>query len=153
MRTKHDVVVAVLALVACAVAFGLTFRFTSTTPAAMMSGMGAEFFPRLVIAVMAVLAICIGLGIGNPPSESPARIPGIVWITVGVLALYVAALEILGMWVASFFLMVGLGRMWGERRWLRLGLTAAGMLAVIWLVFVKFLKGGFPEAMIARLWS
>jgi hypothetical protein len=150
---KQDLLVAAIALAACAVAFGLTFRFTTTTPAAMMSGMGAEFFPRLVIAVMAILAVCIGLGIGNPPSEAPAPIPRIVYITAAVLAAYVAAVEVLGMWIASFILMTGLGRMWGETRWPRLALTAAGMLCAIWWLFVKFLKGGFPEGLIARLWS
>jgi len=150
---KHDLLVTAVALAACAVAFGLTFRFTTTTPAAMMSGMGAEFFPRLVIAVMAVLAICIGLGIGNPSSEKPARIPGIVWITAGLLAVFVVALEILGMWITAFVLMVGLGRLWGERRFGRLALSSAIMLGVIWFVFVRLLKGGFPEGLVARLWS
>ena len=150
---KHDLVVAAVALALCAFAFGLTFRFTTTTPAAMMSGMGAEFFPRIVIAAMALLAICIGLGIGNPPSEDPARIPGIVWITVGLLAVFVVALEILGMWVAAFVIMVGLGRLWGEKRLGRLAISSALMLGVIWFVFVRLLKGGFPEGILARLWS
>ena len=34
-------------------------------PGAMMSGMGAEFFPRLVIGVIAVLAVGIAFGIGT----------------------------------------------------------------------------------------
>ena len=67
--------VAAVAIAACAVAFALTFRFSATTPAAMMSGMGAEFFPRLVIAVMVVLAVCIAFGIGSPPMERPAPVP------------------------------------------------------------------------------
>jgi len=60
---REDLLVAAVALAACAAAFALTFRFTATTPAAMMGGMGAEFFPRLVIGVIAVLAVCVGLGI------------------------------------------------------------------------------------------
>ena len=150
---RQDAIVAVVALAACAVAFGLTFRFTTTTPAAMMSGMGAEFFPRLVIGVMAVLAACIGLGIGNPPMDAPPDIPRIVWITVAVLAAYVATIELLGMWIASFLVMVALGRMWGERRLALLAASSAGMLAVVWFVFVRLLKGSFPEGLVARLWS
>jgi len=150
---RQDLLVAALALGACAVALFLTFRFTTTTPAAMMQGMGAEFFPRLVIALMAVLAICIGLGIGNPPSEDPPRIPGIVYVTAGVLAAYVVAVELFGMWVASLALMIGLGRMWGEKRYARMALASAAMLLVIWFVFVKFLKSGFPAGLVERLWS
>ena len=37
--------------------------------------MGAEFFPRLVIAVIVVLAVCIAFGIGSPPMEKPAASP------------------------------------------------------------------------------
>jgi len=145
--------VAALALAACAVALFLTFRFTTTTPAAMMQGMGAEFFPRLVIAIMAVLAICIGLGIGNPPAEAPPPIPGIVYVTAGVLAIYVVAVELFGMWVASLVLMVGLGHLWGERRHVRMAVASAVMLLIIWLLFVKVLKSGFPAGLVERLWS
>jgi hypothetical protein len=141
---RPDVVVAAVALAACGVAFALTFRFTSTTPAAMMSGMGAEFFPRLVIAVIALLAVCVAFGIGNPAMEKPAPIPPIVWTTMVVLAGYIAVLEVAGMWLASFTLMVGLGWLWGERNLLKLSVVSATMLLVIWGVFVKFLKGGFP---------
>ena len=150
---RHDLWVAVLALVACAVAFGLTFRFTTTTPAAMMQGMGAEFFPRLVIGVMALLAICIGLGIGNPPSDTPARIPGVVVVTALVLAAYVVAVELFGMWVTSFALMMGLGYMWGEKRFARMAAASVLMLLAIWLLFVKALKSGFPAGLVERLWS
>jgi hypothetical protein len=150
---REDLVVAAVAIAACVVAFVLTFRFSVTTPAAMMSGMGAEFFPRLVIAVIVVLAVCIAFGIGSPPMEKPAPIPASVWITAGVLAVFVAAVELLGMWLASFLLLVGLGRMWGERSYLKTGLAAVGLLAVVYLVFVRVLKGNFPGGLIMGLWS
>ena len=144
---------AAVALATCVVAFGLTFHFSTTTPAAMMSGMGAEFFPRLVIVVMAVLAVCIALGIGSPPMQKPAPVPVSVWITAGVLLAYIAAVELIGMWLASFALLVGLARMWGEKSYLKIGLAAVGLLAVIYLVFVRVLKGNFPGGQIAGLWS
>lgn len=141
---RQDLLVAAVALAACAAAFALTFRFTATTPAAMMGGMGAEFFPRLVIGVIAVLAVCVALGIGNPSSARPPPVPAIVWITMAVLAAYVALLQVGGMWLTSFVLMVGLGRLWGERNLLKLSLASAALLLVVWGLFVKFLKGGFP---------
>jgi hypothetical protein len=150
---RTDVVVGAVALAGCAAAFALTFHFTATTPAAMMSGMGAEFFPRLILAAMAVLAVCILFGIGNPPMETPAPIPPIVWITVAILAAYLVAVEIVGMWIASFVLVVGLGRLWEPRSLWRLSAAAAGLLLVIGFTFVRVLKGQFPEGWIARLWS
>jgi hypothetical protein len=150
---REDVIVAVVALAACAVAFGLTYRFTTTTPGAMMSGMGAEFFPRLVIGVIALLAVCIALGIGSPAMAKPAPVAPIVWITAALLAAYVAALELIGMWAASLVIMVVLGRLWGERNVIKLTAASAALLAVVYLVFIRFLKGGFPEGWVARLWS
>lgn len=150
---REDLVVAGVAIAACAIALALTFRFTTTTPAAMMSGMGAEFFPRLVITVIAVLAVCIALGIGNPPMEKPAPIPVSVWITVAVLLAYIAAIELIGMWLASFALLVGLGRMWGEKSYVKLGVAASALLAVIYFVFVRVLKSTFPGGWIVGLWS
>ena len=150
---REDVVVAVVALAACAVAFGLTYRFTTTTPGAMMSGMGAEFFPRLVIGVIAVLAVCIAFGIGSPAMEKPAPVAPIVWVTAAVLAGYIAALELIGMWAASLAIMLVLGRMWGEKSLLKLAATSAALLAVVYFVFIRFLKGSFPEGLVARLWS
>lgn len=149
---RADLLVAGVALAACAVALFLTFRFTATTPAALMSGMGAEFFPRLVIAVIAVLAVCIALGIGNPPMETPPPIPLSVWITLAGLLLYIAAIELIGMWLASFALLVGLGRMWGERSYLKLSLAAAALLAIIYFVFIRVLKSNFPDGWIGTLW-
>ena len=145
MRVRgQDLVVAGVALALCALAWWLTFRFQATAPAAMMEGMGAEFFPRLVIAVIALLAICIALGLGNPEMAKPAPVPGVVWLTMAILAAYVALLAVGGMWLTSFVLMVGLGRLWGERSWPRLAIASAALLATIYFVFVKFLKGGFP---------
>ena len=59
-RLHTDVLVAVAGAGACAGALVLTFSF-ATAPAAIAEGMGAEVFPRLVIAVMAVLAIGIAV--------------------------------------------------------------------------------------------
>jgi Tripartite tricarboxylate transporter TctB family len=150
---REDLVVAGVALAACAVAFALTFRFTTTTPFAMMSGMGAEFFPRLVVALIAVLAVCIALGIGNPAMERPPPIPVNVWITLAALLAYIAAIELIGMWLASFALLVGLGRMWGEKNYVKLGVAAGALLAVIYFVFVRVLKSNFPGGWISGLWS
>jgi hypothetical protein len=57
------------------------------------------------------------------------------------------------MWLASFVLVVGLGRMWGEKSYLKTGVAAVGLLAVIYLVFVRVLKGNFPGGLLAGLWS
>jgi hypothetical protein len=57
------------------------------------------------------------------------------------------------MWLAAFVLLVGLARMWGEKSYLKTSLAAIGLLAVVYLVFVRVLKGNFPGGLIAGLWS
>ena len=150
---RNDILVGSVALAACAAAFALTFYFTKGAAAAMLEGLGAEFFPRLVLAVAAILAVCILFGIANPPMDEPAPVPGIVWVTVAVLAAYIFVMELLGMWVASFAVMVGLGWLWGERNYVKLSLASAGLLILVWLVFVRFLKGNFPGGLVAPPWS
>ena len=62
------------------------------------------------VATIALLAACILFGVGNPPMERAPPIPARVWVTAAVLLASIAAMEFVGMWLASFVLMVGLGR-------------------------------------------
>ena len=143
---------AAVALCACAVAYGLTYRF-ATMPAAMVSGLGAEVFPRLVIGVIAFLAVLAAFGIGNPPMETPAPVPPMVWITAAVLLAFVGAVELVGMWPAAIVFLVGLGRLWGERSLWKLAASALALCAVLYGLFVRVLGGNFPKGLIANLWS
>jgi tripartite tricarboxylate transporter TctB family protein len=149
---RTDLVVAAVALSTCVVAYGLTYRF-ATLPAAMVSGLGAEAFPRLVIAVIAFLAVLAAFGIGNPPMETPPPIPPMVWITSAVLLAFVGAVALVGMWPAAIIFLVGLGRLWGERSLWKLAASAFALCAVLYGLFVRVLGGNFPQGLIAQLWS
>ncbi len=149
---RTDFVVAAVALAACAVAFGLTYRFPAM-PAAMMVGLGAEVFPRLVIGVIAFLAVLAAFGIGNPPMETPPPVPPMVWITSAVLLAFVGAVELVGMWPAAVVFLVGLGLLWGERSLWKLAASALALCAALYGLFVRVLGGNFPKGLIANLWS
>ena len=149
---RTDVVVAAVALFGCAVAFGLTYRF-AVMPAAIVSGLGAEVFPRLVIGVIAFLAMLAAFGIGNPPMETPAPVPRMVWTTAVVLFAFVGAVELVGMWPASILFLVLLGLLWGERSLWKLSVSAVALCAALYGLFVRVLGGNFPKGLIANLWS
>ena len=149
---RTDVVVAAVALSACALAYGLTYRF-AVMPAAMVSGLGAEVFPRLVIGVIAFLAVLAAFGIGNPPMETPPRVPPMVWITATVLFAFVGAVALVGMWPAAIILVVALGRLWGERSLWKLAASALVLCAILYGLFVRVLGGNFPKGLIAQLWA
>lgn len=152
MRSRPDLRVASATLVFCAAAYALTYRFDKV-PEALMSGLGAEFFPRLILAAMAIFAVLIALGVGSAPLAPPPRIPRMVWITSAAMLSFMVLVEVLGMWLAALLLLVGLGRLWGERSLIKLSLSALGLCAVLYLVFVRLLGGNFPPGLLDALRS
>ena len=129
-----------------AVLFALTFGF-ERLPAGLAGGFGAEAFPRLVLGVIAALAVL--LFVAGPASEPQTRIPAMVYYTAGSLLAFMALVPVVGMLGAMFVFLVGLGYLWGERRaWLLLVVSTAAMV-VIWGVFVR----GFAVQLPQGLWS
>jgi putative tricarboxylic transport membrane protein len=135
--------VAAAAVVAiAAVLFALTFGFEKM-PEGLSGGFGAEAFPRLMLGVIAALAML--LFVAGPASEPQTRIPAMVYYTAGSLLAFMALVPLTGMLGAMFVFLVGLGYLWGERRaWLLL-LVSAALMAAIWGVFVKVFAVQVPQ--------
>jgi hypothetical protein len=144
--------VAAVILVFCAIVYGLTYRF-DTVPAALMSGLGAELFPRLVLATTALLAGLMALGIGITPMETPSAVPPMVWMTAGAILGFMGAVELVGLWPSAFLFLIGLGRLWGERSLVKLGASALGLCITLYLLFVRLLGGSFPQGLLGQFWS
>jgi len=150
-RGRADVVVAAVALTFCGGVFALTYGFDAV-PEALMKGLGAELFPRLVLGVMILLAALIALGIGTTRMPAPAPLPRMVWLTGVVLLAFMGAVELVGMWPACIVVLVGLGRLWGERSLVKLMASAAGLCGALYLLFVRFLGTSFPKGLLGALW-
>ena len=128
-----------------AVLFALTFGFEQL-PAGLAGGFGAEAFPRLVLGVIAGLAVL--LFAAGRATEPQTRIPAMVYYTAGSLLAFMALVPVAGMLGAMFVFLLGLGYLWGERRaWLLLVVSVA-VMAAIWGVFVK----GFAIQLPQGLW-
>ena len=152
-RGRTDRMVAGVALLFCVIVYALTYTFDSV-PAALMSGLGAELFPRLVLWTMALLAGLMALLIGITPMDPPVAIPRMVWLTGGAMFLFLGVVEIVGMWAACFLFLVGVGRLWGERSLAKLGAAALGLCLFLYLLFAKFLAITFPKGMLGEMfWS
>ncbi|MSO93394.1 MAG: hypothetical protein EXQ86_08350 [Rhodospirillales bacterium] len=149
---RTDLAVAGVTLAFCAATYGLTYRFDEV-PAALMSGLGPELFPRLVIGSMALFAGLIALGLGGAPTAAPAPAPPMAWMTGAALVAFMGGVEIVGMWPAAFVFLVGLGRLWGERSLVKLAAAAIALCLALYLLFVRLLGGSFPKGIIAGLWS
>ncbi len=73
--------------------------------------------------------------------------PAAFAITIGAIILYVALLQLLGFFIASFIFMVGLAWLLGFRKLLPLILGSAGLLGFIYLIFIKFLAVPVPSGL------
>ena len=132
MSSNRIAAAAVIAV--AAVLFALTFGFEKL-PEGLAGGFGAEAFPRLVLGVIAALAILL---FARPPASVPPEpIRPMVYYTSGSLLAFMALVPLAGMLPAMFLFQLGLAYLWGERRhWLVL-LVAATTTALLWAVFVR----------------
>lgn len=145
-----DVIIAGVILACCAVVWAVTASFEEV-PAALLSGMGPAVFPRLVIGVIAVLALWLALSSrgGLDPVREPVR--GLVYVTGAAVLAFMGVLKLFGIYAAILFAVLGIGRLWGERRWWLLAVVAAGMIVAIHFAFVNAFRIPLPRG-IAGAW-
>jgi hypothetical protein len=145
-----DVGSAAVALAIAAVAFAVTFTF-DTVPAALMQGLGAEIFPRLVLATITVLAVILALQARNRAPERQEAIHPMVYATTAAMIAFFGGVWLIGMLPSMFVFLVGVGWMWGERRRALLIGAATGVCLFIWIVFVKLFGIALPHSIFSEL--
>ena len=129
-----------------AVLFALTFGFEKM-PEGLSGGFGAEAFPRLMLGVIAALAVL--LAVGAPAAERPPPIPRMVYFTGAALLAFMALVPLAGMLGAMTVFLLGLGYLWGERRVWLLALVSAALMGAIWAVFVKGFAIPLPQGLLS----
>lgn len=156
---SRDAIAGLVVLVACLALFGLTLDLKDSP----LVPIGPGFYPRIVLAFTAVLAL--GLVVTEhvarrkppaAPAPQEAQAPGgiranypLVAISFGIFALYCAALPTLGFRIATFAYVVAsnasLARPRGAKGWagtLVLGLATSFLT---WLVFEHYLSVLLPR--------
>jgi putative tricarboxylic transport membrane protein len=139
-------VAAVAVLATAAVLFALTFGFEKL-PAGLSGGFGAEAFPRLVLGVIAALALL--LAFVPPAAETQPPVPRMVYLTGGSLLAFMALVPLAGMLPAMFLFQLGLAYLWGERRHALVLSIAAATTALLWALFVRGFGIQLPKGMLA----
>lgn len=126
-----------------ALAFAGTFFFDPVPPG--LPGLGAVEFPRLVCLVILLLSGLLALQQGARPSaeDAPPLDRG-AWSVFGACALFLPAMEGLGIWAATPIFLVLAGRIWGEVSLGTLVLNALGLTLALWLVFSKVFRLTLP---------
>ncbi|MFM7414670.1 MAG: tripartite tricarboxylate transporter TctB family protein, partial [Alphaproteobacteria bacterium] len=94
-RNPNHTIAASIAAVALA-AIAATFTFEPVPPG--LPGLGAVEFPRLVSAILLLLALILGLTAASPPSEEEApRISSRAWLIFALCLGFLPLMEIVGM--------------------------------------------------------
>jgi hypothetical protein len=106
------------------------------------------FFPRLVIAVIAVLSVALIVNSRNSTKAARDGIARGTLVTAGVMIATVALIPRLGMLATTSLASIALPLTWGERRWLRIALLAIGLPASIYLIFDLGLDMRFPQGLL-----
>jgi putative tricarboxylic transport membrane protein len=145
-----DLVISGVILVACVVIWAVTAGFDDV-PAALLSGMGPAVFPRLVIGVIALLALWLAFSARGRPDEVRDPVHRLVYVTGAAVLAFMGVLKLFGMYVAIVFAAIGIGRLWGERRWWLLAVVAVGMIVTIHLAFAVAFGIPLPRG-IAGAW-
>jgi putative tricarboxylic transport membrane protein len=148
-RLHTDAVVALAILAFCAGVFALTQTF-DTVPAALAQGMGPAAFPRLLLAVMALLALVLALTARGRADETREQVPSMVYWTAAAMAAFMALLWAAGMAVAMAVAVIGMGALWGERRWPLLVASGVGLSLSIYVVFTKAFGIPLPRGLLGE---
>jgi putative tricarboxylic transport membrane protein len=151
-RPHADALVGIAAIVFCVLVYAATYAFDDVSPV-ISQGMGPEAFPRLVLAVMALLgALLVWQSRAREP-DVPEPVPAMVIYTTLLFLGFMLGIALVGMLASMFLLAVAMGRLWGERRLLSLCAAAAVLCLAIWGIFVRGFSVPLPGGLAARLIS
>lgn len=129
----NRVAAAVVVAIAAAL-YALTFGFEKL-PEGLSGGFGAEVFPRLVLGLIAALAV--GLAFVPARGAPQPAVPRTAYFTGASLLAFMALVPLAGMLPAMFLFQLGLAYLWGERRHLLVLSIAGTTTALLWAVFVR----------------
>jgi hypothetical protein len=142
-----DILIAGVILAGVVLIWIVTATFEEV-PAALAQGMGPAVFPRLVASVIAMLAIWLAFSARGRPDPEREPVHRSVWLTGLAVLAFMGVLKLFGMYGAIFFAVIGIGRLWGERRWWLLAVIAIGMSVAIHLAFVTAFGIPLPRGIV-----
>lgn len=154
---RIDLWVAATVLAICAVLFAQTFTFDKV-PASLAQNVQPPTFPRLVLLVIALIALIIPFEYHRKlrrgvdlDVERRKRLNPIVLATGAVLVALVVTMPTLGALPALVLVCAVLPLLWGERRWkILLPFLVLFPLAVL-ILFAELLQVTFPRGLVGNI--
>lgn len=147
-RIPRDAIAGACVLLFCLAAYLVTLTFKQAPPALAQNVQPASF-PRLVLSVMAVLAVIIVVRSFRLPERRPRPVAFMVWPSAAVMIGFVIAFEVLGILPAMMLLCLLLPMLWGEHRLYLLIPYAVGFPLAIYGLFAVALGVHFEPSPLA----
>ena len=148
---QSDIVVGLVILALCAVAYWITLGFEQA-PAALARNVQPRTFPQLVIGLIAALTVVMmWRAWRSDEHKQRGPVPLMVPLTVAVVAIFIGLFSFLGVFLAMAAICLGLPLLWGERRYLALAAYAVLFPAAIYGLFVRVLDVRFPSVLLQLL--
>jgi hypothetical protein len=140
---RGDDLVGGVILFFCAATYAITTTFEEV-PAMLSQGIQPSVFPRALIAVIAILSMILIVQGRRKPASVRKPVPIVAFATAGLLGLFVAAIDWVGMMIAIFLFCLVLPALWGDRRYFWITIFAVLFPAGIFILFSKMLEVRFP---------
>ena len=147
IHSEYAITIGIVAF--CALVYAITLTFPDLPPA-LSSGMGPAVFPRLLLVVIVSLAFLLAFLARGKPDEAREPIPVMVYWTALAMLAFMGILWLVGMASAMFLGFVGLGLLWGERRWPILVVAGLALSALIYALFVKGFAVPLPRGVLGH---
>lgn len=143
-RVRSDVATALVIIALSLAVWGLTLAFDDV-PAAISTGMSPAAFPQLVLGVIIVLACWLAWTASSRCQPEIEAVHPMVYATAAAIGGVMAAMAVFGIHGAVVASIIGIGRLWGERRLLLLATIAVGMSLSLHFAFVSGFGIGLPR--------
>ncbi len=149
-----DAVVALLVLAAAGLAYQATTSFEEA-PALLSQNITPAAFPRMLIALIAVLALALpfehrfrGAGFAKLRQARAAPLRRVTWLTIAFVVLVATAAPYLGTVLTMLAVCIALPLLWGERRARLVLVFAAAFTVAVTILFGYVLKVYFEPGML-----
>jgi hypothetical protein len=111
-------------------------------------GMGPAAVPRLILSVIILLTLWLAWTARGRSDQQRLPVPGVVYQTGIAVLVFMGVVKLFGIYAAILFAALGIGRLWGERRWWLMAVVGIGLAIATHLVFVIAFKMSLPQSII-----
>lgn len=140
----------------CILGFCVLVVFLTTTfervPPALVQGIQPADFPILLAVLILGLTLLLVWQTWRSPGEIRSRVPSVLYLSVALIALFVALAAWVDLFIGLVVFFLGLSWSWGERRAAPLLICALVLPVGVFFLFDLVLEIRFPRGLLTELY-